>query len=146
MDADGGRPHPVPTPLTEPYWRSCRRGVLAIQRCAACRRFVHFPEPACPFCGGTRLAFEPVSGRGRIVTHTTVHRSFAPGFSGAAPYTLAWVELAEQPGLRAFGGLRDCPPGRVRVGLPVRVVFTDLPGFGPIPDFRPDGGEEPHDR
>lgn len=144
MDADGGRPHPVPTPLTEPYWRACRRGELAIQRCADCRRYVHFPEPACPFCGGADLAFEPVSGRGRVVTHTTVHRSFAPGFTDAAPYTLVWVELDEQVGLRAFGGLRGGPSEGPRIGMPVQVVFTDLPGFGPIPDFRPDTEHHEH--
>ncbi|WP_017592478.1 Zn-ribbon domain-containing OB-fold protein [Nocardiopsis potens] len=137
MSVPGERPHPVPTPLTEPYWASCRAGVLSIQRCASCRRYVHFPEERCPFCGGGSLAYEAVSGRGRVVTHTTVHRPFVPGFAGLAPYTVAWVELEEQPGLRAFGGLLGHPPGTEAIGLPVEVAFTDLPGFGPIPDFRP---------
>ncbi|MFC3999459.1 Zn-ribbon domain-containing OB-fold protein [Nocardiopsis sediminis] len=138
MGSSDDPPVPVPTPLTAPYWAACRRGMLAIQRCAACRRYVHFPEPECPFCGGTRLGFEPVSGRGRVVTHTVIHRPFAPGFAAQVPYAAAWVELAEQPGLRAFGRVRGRPPDGVAIGMAVRVVFTDLPGFGPIPDFRPE--------
>ncbi|MFC4564694.1 Zn-ribbon domain-containing OB-fold protein [Nocardiopsis mangrovi] len=138
MDGSGDRLLPVPTPLTAPYWSACRQGVLAIQRCAACRRFVHFPESVCPFCRGTVLGFEPVSGRGHVVTYTVVHRPFAPGFADQVPYAAAWVELAEQPGLRAFGRVRGCPPGEVAIGMAVRTTFTDLPGFGPIPDFRPE--------
>ncbi|MBB6172934.1 hypothetical protein HNR23_002994 [Nocardiopsis mwathae] len=137
MNTQQQRPHPAPTALTEPYWAACRAGRLAIQRCADCRRYVHFPEPACPFCRSRSLGFEPVSGRGRVVTYTVVHRPFVPGFADLAPYPVAWVELAEQPGLRAFGGIRDCAPDDLAIGMPVAVTFTELPGFGPIPDFRP---------
>ncbi|ASU82995.1 hypothetical protein CDO52_09515 [Nocardiopsis gilva YIM 90087] len=142
MNAPQERPHPAPTPLTEPYWSACRTGRLVIQRCAGCRRYVHFPEPACPFCRGTALGFEPVSGRGHVLTYTVIHRPFVPGFADLAPYAVAWVELVEQPGLRAFGGIRGCPTDGITIGMPVAATFTDLPGFGPIPDFRPLGPEE----
>jgi uncharacterized OB-fold protein len=135
------RPIPAPTPLTAPYWDACRRGELAIQRCAGCHRFVHFPEVACPFCGGADLPFETVSGRGIVHTFTIVHRTFLPGF--APPYVVAWIDLEE--GARAFGDVVDCAPEDVRIGLPVRVCFDDLaaasgePGTysGPIPRWRP---------
>ncbi|MGK5553089.1 Zn-ribbon domain-containing OB-fold protein [Actinomadura kijaniata] len=130
---DHPSPAPVPTPLTAPYWEACRRGELALQRCAGCGRFVHFPEPACPFCGNAELTFERVGGRGTVHTFTVVHRSFLPGFT--TPYTVAWIDLPE--GARVFGDITGCPPGRVRIGMPVEVHFTDLDGFGPLPHWRP---------
>jgi uncharacterized OB-fold protein len=130
-------PVPTPSPLTAPYWESCRQGELALQRCADCRRFVHFPEPACPFCGGTDLPYETVSGRGVVHTFTVVHRTFLPGFH--PPYVLAWIDLDE--GARVFGDVVGCPPEDVRIGRRVRVFFDELPGepdehLDPIPRWR----------
>ncbi|MEV5576281.1 Zn-ribbon domain-containing OB-fold protein [Spirillospora sp. NPDC052269] len=130
---DDPRPTPTPSPATEPYWAACRRGELALQRCGGCRRFVHFPELRCPYCGSAELAYEAVSGRGAVHTFTVVHRSFLPGFP--PPYTVAWVDLPE--GARVFGDITGCPPGDVRIGMPVRVRFAELPGFGPIPHWSP---------
>lgn len=130
-------PLPVPGPLTAPYWEACRRGELAIQRCASCNRFVHFPEPRCPHCGGTRLSYEPVSGDGVVHTFSVIHRAFTPWFAARTPYVIAWVELREQRGLRAFGNMAGCRPEDVSIGMPVHTCFADLPGFGPVPQFRP---------
>src|SRR5208282_2331809 len=91
--------------LTRPYWEAAARGELAIQRCRSCRRWIHFPEPACPDCGSADLAFEPVSGRGHVETFSIVHRSFVQAFAGRTPYAIAWIALDEQPGLRTFGNV-----------------------------------------
>jgi len=139
--ATGIRMAPAVSVLTEGYWRAAQQRRLAIQRCRTCRRFVHFPEWRCPFCQGQELEFEPVSGHGQVHTFTIVHRTAAPGFADRIPYVLAWVELAEQPGLRAFGNVVACPPQDVYIGLPVRVCFEELSGFGPVPNFTPDRQE-----
>ncbi|MFE3453105.1 Zn-ribbon domain-containing OB-fold protein [Nonomuraea sp. NPDC059194] len=112
------------------YWAACARGELVIQRCTDCERRVHLPAPACPWCGGADLVFEPVSGDGVVHTFTVVHRSFVPEFRGREPYVLAWVDLPE--GARAFGQVVECPPERVRIGMPVRVTFRDE-----LPQWRP---------
>ncbi|MFI6812024.1 Zn-ribbon domain-containing OB-fold protein [Nonomuraea sp. NPDC050328] len=109
------------------YWAACARGELLVQRCLSCDRRVHLPADDCPSCAG-ELRFEPVSGEGTICTYTVVHRTFAEGF--AVPYVLAWVDLPE--GVRAFGQVVECPPERLRVGLPVRVTFLD-----DLPHWRP---------
>lgn len=129
--------HPIPSPdaVTAPYWDAARNGRLELQRCQDCRHFIHFPEPECVACGSNRLAFEVVSGRGRVETYTVVHRSFVPGFEERVPYAIGWVEMDEQPGLRAFGGLVGCDPQYLKIGMPVRAVFHDLAGFGTIPMF-----------
>ncbi|MQY02909.1 Zn-ribbon domain-containing OB-fold protein [Actinomadura macrotermitis] len=130
---DHPRPVPVPNPLTAPYWAACGRGELALQRCGDCGRFVHFPAPACPFCGSAELPYERVGGDGVVHTFSVVHRAFLPGFT--PPYVVAWVDLPE--GARVFGDVTGCPPEQVRIGMPVRVHFTELDGFGPLPHWRP---------
>jgi uncharacterized protein len=116
---------------TTPYWDACRRGELVVQSCAACARRVHPPAAECPSCGAADLAFAPVSGDAVVHTFTIVHRAFVPAFRGREPYVLAWVDLAE--GARAFGQVVECPPERVRIGMPVRVTFDhdDLPQWRP---------------
>lgn len=133
------RPTPSPSDLTRPYWDAAAHGRLAVQHCESCRRFVHPPRPQCPTCGGVALGFAGVSGLGVIETLTVVHRTFAPGFTDRVPYTLAWVELAEQTGLRILCN----PVGEVRIGMAVEVVFEDLEGFGAIPQFRRAESERP---
>ena len=125
---------PVPTELTVPFWAAAARRELHIQRCADCRTYVHFPRPECPACGSDRLGFESVSGRGTIATFAVVHRSFVAG--PPPPFTIAWIDLVEQPGLRVFSNIVDAPPARAWIGAPVEVDFAEIAGFGLVPTFR----------
>jgi len=131
------KPIPQPSDLAAPYWEAARQGRLKIQRCRDCRFWVHFPDVRCPRCGSEHLAFEAVSGQGRISTFTFVHRTFVAGFEGDVPYPVAWIDLVEQPGLRVFADLADTPAETVAIGLPVEVVFSERAGWGTIPSFRP---------
>lgn len=139
-EEEPGKPLPVVGTLTEPYWRHAAEGRLALQYCLGCDRYVHLPGPRCPRCLGDRLEFRPVSGRGRVYTYSVVHRTFVPGFAGDVPYVIAWLELAEQPGLRVFGNVTGCDPADVRIGTEVEVHFEERDGFGPMPNFRPAAG------
>ncbi|HLG88928.1 MAG TPA: OB-fold domain-containing protein [Alphaproteobacteria bacterium] len=123
------------TPLTQPYWEAAARGVLAIQRCRSCRRWIHFPEPSCPNCGSADLDFEPVSGKGKVETFSVIHKSFVESFADRVPYVIAWIALEEQPGLRAFGNVAGCAPDEVAIGMPVEVFFETRDGAA-MPNFR----------
>jgi uncharacterized protein len=132
-----GKPIPEPSDLAAPYWEAARAGRLEIQRCRSCHRWIHFPDVRCPWCGGTELVFEPVSGRGVVSTFTLVHRTFVAGFADDVPYAVGWIDLVEQDGLRVFADLVDIAAADVRIGLEVEVTFTERAGWGPIPSFRP---------
>jgi uncharacterized OB-fold protein len=123
-----------------PYWAAAARRRLEIQRCAGCGTWIHFPQDACPRCGGADLHFEAVSGRGVIDTYTVVHRSFAPETAGDVPYAAGFIELEEQAGLRVFADVVETDPGAVRIGLPVEVTFTERHQWGLVPSFRPRTG------
>jgi len=118
-----------------PYWEGATQGQLVIQRCTNCRRWIHFPEPTCPFCGSTAFIYEPVSGQGTVETFSVIHRSFVAEFADRTPYVIAWIALPEQAGLRVFGNVTGCAPDEVAIGMPVEVYFEERDGRT-RPNFR----------
>ena len=125
------------TPLNEHFWRGGAQGELRFLRCRSCRHWVHPPAPVCPGCLAKDLAPEAVSGRGQVYSYTVNHQRWIPG-SDEDPYVVAIVELVEQSGLRLTTNVVNCPPGEVRIGMPVRVVFekrddVHIPLFEPQP-------------
>jgi len=124
------------TDLFQPYREAAARGELVIQRCQACRRWIHFPESSCPACGSTELVFEPVSGQGKVETFSVIHKSFVPEFQGREPYVIAWIGLPEQAGLRLFGNVVGAAPEEVSIGMPVEVFFEARDGNAALPNFK----------
>jgi uncharacterized OB-fold protein len=124
------------TDLFQPYRDAAARGELAIQRCRACRRWIHFPEGSCPACGSADLTFEPVSGQGKVETFSVIHKSFVPAFQGREPYVIAWIGLPEQAGLRVFGNVVGTAAEEVFIGLEVEVFFEARDGNGAMPNFK----------
>jgi len=123
-------------PVARPFWEGCRAGELRIPRCRDCGRWVWYPASACPECGGGRHEWTRVSGRGGLFTWVTVHRAFLPGYKDRVPFVTALVELEEDARLRLATFLHDRPPGGLRVGLPVEVVFEHIDERLTLPLFR----------
>ena len=128
------------TELTAPFWRGGEVGELRVQRCDACRRWLHPPQPMCPSCHGRELHAEPVSGRGTVWSFTINRYQWAPGIE--PPYVLAEVELDEQPGLRLLTAIVDvdpvADPSEVAIGMCVEARFEQsgdawVPVFTPVP-------------
>lgn len=135
------RPVPRVDSVSQGFWDAAERGELAIQCCAACHVFQHPPRPLCRACGGTRLAFEPVSGEGRLWSWTVTHRNVLGGFETALPYTCMIVELNEQDGLLVMSDLigREDVRDSLKLGMKMRVVFPPKAGEGPVlPQFAPE--------
>lgn len=95
------KPQPRVTALNEPFWRGCNDGHLMIQHCGACGHHVFYPRVCCPFCQQDRLSWVRASGRGKVISHTTVRRTHHDGFNADAPYVFAAVALDEGPCLYA---------------------------------------------
>jgi uncharacterized OB-fold protein len=125
---------PELTERNRTFWMAGREGKLMLQRCASCRRFTSPPAGSCPSCGG-ELAYEQVSGRGRVFSFTITHQPYNPAVP--VPYVVALVELDDQEGLRLFTNLIAIEPADVRIGLEVEVRFEDhgeifVPVFAPL--------------
>ncbi|HEX6417547.1 MAG TPA: Zn-ribbon domain-containing OB-fold protein [Acidimicrobiales bacterium] len=117
------------------FWTSGRDGRLRFLRCQACGHYLHPPVPRCHACGSREVVPEPVSGRAEVFSFTVNHQ---PWDGGAGPYVIALVALPEQEGLRLTTNVVNCPPGDVRIGMPVQVTFEQrgdvwFPLFEPVP-------------
>jgi uncharacterized OB-fold protein len=129
-------PIPVPTPETRPFWEASRRHELCLQRCRACGRHFFYPRAACPHCLASDIEWRRVSGRGTLHTFTVVHRG-QRNFPLGTPYVIAIVELTEGPRLMTNLVGIEPDPAKIRIGLPVEVVFEDVSAEIALPRFRP---------
>jgi uncharacterized OB-fold protein len=130
-----GKPAPVPTPETRPYWDGCAAGELRLQRCVDCGEPYFYPRDICPACGSANVEWFAASGRATLYSYVINHRP-APGFEDEAPYAIAVVQLAEGP--RMMTSIRGVPatPEALVLDMPLRVVFEQrgdvwLPVFTP---------------
>jgi len=130
---------PAITDDTRPFWESCRRRMLSIQRCADCGTFRHPPSPVCFRCRSFAHTWVPVSGRGTIFTYAVVARAFLPELP--VPHNVVVVALEDAPGVRLVSNVVDTDPAALRVDLPVEVVFEDVSAEVTVPRFRVRAGD-----
>ncbi len=129
----------IPLPSTDdpndaPYWDAARRGELVMQTCASCGKRRFPPRPMCPSCQSMKHSWAPVSGAGRIWSFVLPHPPLLPAFAQIAPYNVIIVELAEDASIRmvgnlvtgADGALNEIDPTTIKIGTPVRVVFSHV--------------------
>ena len=127
----------VPATVDErslPFFEAAERGVLALQRCEACRTFLHPVRGRCTSCGDTRIAWVESAGRGRVWSHGLLRRSYLPEHEGKLPLALVWVELDEH--VRFASRLATGEDATLRTGDRVAVVFERLADGSPVPVFR----------
>jgi uncharacterized OB-fold protein len=130
---------PAPAPYVSPdnkeFWAATAEGRLLLRRCDDCAEYIWYPRPFCPGCGSLKTSWVQASGEGTVYTFTIVHRSNVPGYRDAAPYVVAYVELAEGP--RIMTNVTGCEPSDVTVGMPVRVTFDDTGEGSALFRFQP---------
>ena len=131
------KPQPRVTELTRPYWDGANAGRLMIQRCTnqACAKAVFYPRVCCPYCHDGGLEWFEATGRGKIITHTTVRRAHHEGFDASSPYVFAAVEVEE--GACIYAEIPGAPvEGESLIGRAVTVDFVDHGPGRRMPVFR----------
>lgn len=98
-----------------PFWDGLNAGVIRMQRCTGCERWIWPAEWRCGKCGSYELEWQEVPGEGIVYGWGRTHYPFAPEFNDMRPYTNVLVELPAAGGRRVFGVLLDAPE-TVRVG------------------------------
>ncbi|HWL30050.1 MAG TPA: OB-fold domain-containing protein [Burkholderiaceae bacterium] len=103
------KPQPRVNALSKPFWDGVNEGRIRLQRCTApgCGHAVFYPRVCCPYCRQAGLEWFDATGRGRVLSHTTIHRAHHDGFNPELPYVFAAVELEE--GVILYGQLMDAP-------------------------------------
>jgi uncharacterized OB-fold protein len=120
---------PLPTISEEnrPFWDGLRKHQFLVPKCQDCGDYNWVRYPACRSCYSERQEWTRVSGDATVWSFSVVHRG--PGaFNAEVPYVVVLAKLAEQPrSLIVLGNLVDCPPEKVTVGMPLRVVYESIP-------------------
>ena len=130
------KPQPRVTEVTKPFWDACNEGRLMMQRCQDpnCGKTVFYPRVCCPYCKGAALAWVEVSGRGKIVSHTTIHRPHHEGFVAEVPYVFAAIEIE---GAQLYAQVPGAPvDGSSLIGRDVAVEFVSHGPDRKMPMFR----------
>jgi uncharacterized OB-fold protein len=111
---------------SRPFWESCARHAMALQRCDDCGRFRYPPRNVCPHCLSERATWTPVAGTGTVYVQLGVHPR-----GKNEPFSLTMVELDE--GVRMWSNVLAAPDA-VRIGDRVRITYADVEG-GALPRF-----------
>lgn len=112
------------------FWEKARQGVLWLQHCQNCTRYVFYPRERCPYCLEESLQWQAVSGRGRVYTYTVVRTSALPEWDRKVPYIYAVIETEE--GIKMAGNIVQCNWEELRIGLPVKMAAEEQQGHRQI--------------
>ena len=119
------KPQPRVNEVSKPFWDGMNASRIPLQRCLRdeCRQTIFYPRVCCPFCKRAELEWIEAVGTGRVISHTTIHRTHHEGFNGDAPYVFAAIELTE--GALLYGQMPGAPTdGTSLTGRAVKAAFV----------------------
>ncbi len=110
-------------PTIEEFKKKIAENHFQAYKCLDCGSVIAPPLGACYSCGGNRLGWTDVSGRGRLISFTVIH--VAPDeFVPEAPYVVAVVELEEGTRVTArLVGVDPLRPTDIKVGTPLQLTY-----------------------
>ena len=129
------KPLPSIVGETKPYWDSCKRGELVIQKCDSCQEYQFYPRGICAHCWSNDIKWIKATGKGTVWSYTITHQNRTLGFAQDIPYVLALVQLDE--GVKMFTNIVECDPNIVTIGMPVEVTFIQANNQISVPYFKP---------
>ena len=124
--------HLVPTgdADSKPFWESCARHALELQRCAECLRFRYPPRLVCPHCLSDRMTWLPIAGTGTVYVQLGVY----PRGKDAPPEPMGLTMVELDEGVRMWSNVVGAGADDVRIGDRVRLIYEDV-GRAALPRF-----------
>jgi len=121
------KPLPEISPRNLPFWDGLKEHEFRVPRCQDCGDYNWIPYPACRSCLSENQEWTAVSGDAVVWSFSVVHRG--PGaFNDDVPYIVVLAKLAEEPrSLIVTGNLIGIEPSEVSIGLPIKVVYEEIP-------------------
>jgi uncharacterized OB-fold protein len=131
------RPLPNSQPEWDYYWQKTKAHELWLMRCDDCNRHYFYPRAICPNCFSRNTRWARSSGKGTLHAFSIVHRGPTPAFADHVPYVACIVELED--GARFPSNLVEVEPdpAKIKVGMPLEVIFDDVTDTVTLPKFRP---------
>lgn len=115
----------------EPFWDSVSRDETRLQCCSSCSTYRYPPGACCPNCLSLEAEWVTVSGKGRVLSWTTIHRQYLPAYP--APSTVVAVLLDEGPIMITHFDNDDV--GKLRLDAPVTLTYSTHPDGYRLPKF-----------
>lgn len=125
-------PRPVPLVHDEPFWESVAQRAMRLQRCGDCGLWRYPAGPICSACNSEHAVWEPVSGRGTILSWVVFHKTYLPAYP--APHSVIAVRLDEGPIL--ISNLEGPEPTDTWIDAPVTLCYSTMPDGFTLPRFR----------
>jgi uncharacterized OB-fold protein len=116
------RPNRTLGPGHDDFWVWCNKGELRLQHCARCGKISWPVVEACEYCGSAELRWEPMSGRGKVVSWCTFERDYYNGVL-PIPWNTILVELDE--GVLFLSNPQDFTWKDIEPNMPVKLAFVD---------------------
>jgi uncharacterized protein len=129
---------PELTEVNRGFWEACAHEMLAVQCCSGCRHLRYPPASRCPECLSAEWTWEPLSGRGEVLSYIVIHQKYNAAWADRVPYNVAIIQLDEGP--RIISNVLPLSGADVEVGMRVRVIFEDEDGVT-VPRFEPADNE-----
>jgi uncharacterized OB-fold protein len=129
---------PDPRNATQRFWEATAENRLLVPFCAACEEYFYYPRGRCPNCASDGVEYREASGRGVLVSYTTVHRPPTDALEQRAPYINAIVRLDE--GIRIMTNIEAANEEELSVGMTLEVTFVETDGIYKLPYFEPTNG------
>ena len=125
----------IPDSDSKEFWDAAKRHELFLQKCCQCGRYHYPPSPVCPNCLSLELKWEQVKGDGSIYSFTVVRVPIGSEWAQEVPYILATIEL--DCGVKMVSTVIHCDVKDVKIGMKVRLVFSDRDSELSVPKFEP---------
>ncbi len=124
-------------PTVEAYKKNIQEGKFRALKCSSCGAVITPPLGTCYGCGGNKMEWTDVSGKGKLVSFTVIH--VAPDeFASEAPYIVAIVELAEKSRVTArLVGFDPLKPEAIKIGIPLVLGYEKGKSGKNYLSFRP---------
>lgn len=127
-------PQPREDEDNAPFLAGWREGRLLLQRSREGGPLFFYPRPICPYTGSPDLIWTEVTGRGRIVSFSIVHRPNHPSFNEEVPIILAEIALDEGGAL--LGRVICSDVSLIKTGAALELLPTEEGLRYPLPAFR----------
>jgi uncharacterized OB-fold protein len=106
-------------PSIAQYKKSIEERHFRAYKCLNCGAVIAPPAGTCYACGGNKMGWTDVSGKGKLVSFTVIHVP-PDEFAAEAPYYVAVVRLEEGTSVTArLIGIDPLKPQDLKIGLPL---------------------------
>ena len=119
-----GKVNFAPYTKVEKFADMLREDKLMGTRCRKCGEVYFPPRADCTKCMSSDMDWREYSGKGKLVTFTTIHAA-PTGFDDMAPYTIGVLDLQE--GGRLLAWVEGVKPEELRIGMDLKAV-TEIMG------------------